>query len=154
MKYKFAFSTTLTTGSFSPSQRIVVAQIRPSHPLRVPGTQGQLFQEHTVSKQMDIVPGNSFRLFPTEGCTPDLDTVACGLFFVTGASRPLKSFQRMLGLMASASPVLQLGLLHMRPLQRWLTPRIPSDAWSHGRLRIKVNRACGRRRKKVSTSTA
>ncbi len=34
----------------------------------MPGTQGQLFQEHTVSKQMDIVPGNSFRLFPNEGC--------------------------------------------------------------------------------------
>ncbi len=58
--------------------------------------------------------------------------------FSTGASRPLKLFQRMLGLMASASPVLQLGLLRMRPLQRLLKPRVPSDAWHHGRLRIKV----------------
>ncbi len=51
--------------------------------------------------------------------------------FATG---PLKSFQRMLGLMASASPVLQLGLLHVRPLQYWLKLRVPSDAWRHGRL--------------------
>ncbi len=61
---------------------------------------------------------------------------------VTGASRPLKSFQRMLGLMASASPVLKLHLLQMLHLQRWLKHRVPSDAWCHGRLRIKVNRAC------------
>ncbi len=54
--------------------------------------------------------------------------------FTTRASRPLKAFQRMLGLMASTSPVLQLGLLRMWPLQRWLKPRVPSDAWHHGRL--------------------
>ncbi len=39
--------------------------------------------------------------------------------FKSDTARPLKVFQRMLGLMAAASPVLQLGLLHMRPLQRW-----------------------------------
>ncbi len=33
--------------------------------------------------------------------------------FKLGVPRPLKAFQRMLGLMASASWVLQLGLLHM-----------------------------------------
>ncbi len=33
--------------------------------------------------------------------------------FKLGVPRPLKAFQRMLGLMASASSVLQLGLLHM-----------------------------------------
>ncbi|KAL0190865.1 hypothetical protein M9458_013563, partial [Cirrhinus mrigala] len=55
--------------------------------------------------------------------------------FKMGASRPLKAFQKMLGLMASASPVLQLGLLRMRPLQHWLKPRVPSHAWRHGRLR-------------------
>ncbi len=33
---------------------------------------------------------------------------------------PLKQFQRLLGHMASAAAVTQLGLLHMRPLQRWL----------------------------------
>ncbi len=39
--------------------------------------------------------------------------------FKSDTARPLKVFQRMLGLMAAASPVLQLGLLRMRPLQRW-----------------------------------
>ncbi len=40
---------------------------------------------------------------------------------------------RMLGLMASVSSVLQLGLLHMRPLQYWLKPRVPPHTWHHGR---------------------
>ncbi|KAL0176731.1 hypothetical protein M9458_029061, partial [Cirrhinus mrigala] len=62
--------------------------------------------------------------------------------FKIRASHPLKMFQKMLGLMASASPVLKLGLLRMRPLQYWLKPRVPSHAWRHGRLRIKVDQAC------------
>ncbi|KAI2647798.1 hypothetical protein H4Q32_031262 [Labeo rohita] len=62
--------------------------------------------------------------------------------FRAGALYPLKRFQRMLGLMASASPVLELGLLHMRPLQHWLKPRVPPHAWRHGRLRVRVDRAC------------
>ncbi len=61
--------------------------------------------------------------------------------FKTGAPRPLKAFQKMLGLMASASSVLQLGLLHMRPLQYWLKPRVPPHVWRHGHLRVKVNQA-------------
>ncbi len=40
--------------------------------------------------------------------------------FKEGTVHPLKAFQKMLGLMAVASPVLQLGLLHMRPIQFWL----------------------------------
>ncbi len=55
-----------------------------------------------------------------------------------GVPRPLKVFQRMLGLLASASSVLQLGLLHMRPLQYWLNPRVPPHAWHHGCLRVIV----------------
>ncbi|KAL0172543.1 hypothetical protein M9458_032854, partial [Cirrhinus mrigala] len=62
--------------------------------------------------------------------------------FRAGARFPLKRFQRMLGLMASASPVLELGLLRMRPLQRWLKPRVPPHAWRHGRLHVSVDRAC------------
>ncbi|KAL0185441.1 hypothetical protein M9458_021138, partial [Cirrhinus mrigala] len=62
--------------------------------------------------------------------------------FTIGASHPLKMFQKMLGLMASASPVLELGPLRMRPLQHWLKPRVPSHAWRHGRLRIRVDQAC------------
>ncbi len=62
--------------------------------------------------------------------------------FKSDTARPLKVFQRMLGLMATASPVLQLGLLRMRPLQCWLKPRVPHNAWHHGRLHIRVNQAC------------
>ncbi|KAI2644465.1 Regulatory protein PqrA [Labeo rohita] len=62
--------------------------------------------------------------------------------FKIGASHPLKMFQKMLGLMASASPALKLGLLRMRPLQYWLKPRVPSHAWHHRRLRIRVDQAC------------
>ncbi|XDV44991.1 hypothetical protein PO909_013179 [Leuciscus waleckii] len=62
--------------------------------------------------------------------------------FRCGAIVPLKAFQRMLGLMASASSVLQLGLLRMRPLQFWLRKRVPRTAWASGRLRVKVNQAC------------
>ncbi len=56
--------------------------------------------------------------------------------------RSLKAFQRMLGLMAAASPILQLDLLHMRPNQFWLKQRAPSAAWRHGRHRVTVTRAC------------
>ncbi len=44
---------------------------------------------------------------------------------------PLKHFQRLLGHMASAAAVTPLGLLHMRPLQRWLHDRVPRWAWRH-----------------------
>ncbi len=58
--------------------------------------------------------------------------------FKSGTARPLKAFQRMLSLMAAASPVLQLGLLRMRPLQCWLKPRVPHNVWLH----IRVSQAC------------
>ncbi|XDV17738.1 hypothetical protein PO909_023557 [Leuciscus waleckii] len=48
----------------------------------------------------------------------------------------------MLGLMASASSVLQLGLLRMRPLQFWLKARVPRRAWASGLLCLKVNQKC------------
>lgn len=43
--------------------------------------------------------------------------------------------------MASASPVLQLGLLRMLPLLYWLKPLVLSHTWHHGCLHIKVNQA-------------
>ncbi len=55
--------------------------------------------------------------------------------------RPPKAFQRILGLMAAASTVLQLGLLHMRPIQFWLKQRVPSAAWHHGH-RVTMTRPC------------
>ncbi len=62
--------------------------------------------------------------------------------FKVRALYPLKVFKKMLGLMASATPVLQLGLLRMRPLQYWLKPLIPLHTWHHGRIHVRVSQAC------------
>ncbi len=62
--------------------------------------------------------------------------------FKEGTACPLNAFQKMLGLLAAASPVLQLGLFHMQPIQFWLKQRVPSVAWRHGRHRVTVTRAC------------
>ncbi len=56
--------------------------------------------------------------------------------FKEGSAHQLKAFQRILGLVAEALPALQLGLLHMRPIQFWLKQRVPSTAWRHGRHRV------------------
>ncbi len=55
---------------------------------------------------------------------------------------PLKHFQRLLGHLASAATVTPLGLLHMRPLQRWLHDRVPRWAWCHGTYRVSVTPSC------------
>ncbi len=60
-------------------------------------------------------------------------------YFRQGSSVQLKKFQRLLGLMAAASAVCHLGLLHMRPLQLWLKTRVP---WTSGCLNITVSRGC------------
>ena len=44
--------------------------------------------------------------------------------------------------MASAAAVLQLGLLRMRPLQRWLNARASRRAWAAGRQLIRVTQTC------------
>ncbi len=44
--------------------------------------------------------------------------------------------------MAAASPLLQLGLLHMRPIQFWLKQRVPAAAWRHGCHRVMVTQTC------------
>ncbi len=62
--------------------------------------------------------------------------------FREGSARLFKAFQKMLGLMAAASTVLQLGLLHMRPNQFWLKQRVPAAAWHHGSHRVTVTLAC------------
>ncbi|KAI2661198.1 ORF V: Enzymatic polyprotein [Labeo rohita] len=59
------------------------------------------------------------------------------------AAVPLKIFQRLLGHMAAAAAVTPLGLLHMRPLQRWLHDRVLRWAWHRGTLRIGVSRSAG-----------
>ncbi len=74
---------------------------------------------------LTVLPFGLSLVAVTQECALAIQRLAAS--FVAGASRPLKSFQRMLDLMVSASPVLQLNLLRMRPLQRWLKPRVPSS---------------------------
>jgi hypothetical protein len=62
--------------------------------------------------------------------------------FVQGRAIPLKTFQRLLGLMAAAAPVCRLGLLHMRPLQHWLQGRVQPRAWRAGTERLVITRSC------------
>ncbi len=57
---------------------------------------------------------------------------------------PLKHFQRLLGHMASSAAITPLGLLHMRPLQRWLHNRVPRWAWRHGTYRVSLTPSCRR----------
>ncbi len=58
-----------------------------------------------------------------------------------GRYRPYAQiFPENTGPMGAASPVLQLGLLHMRPIQFWMKQRVPSAAWHHGRHRVTVTR--------------
>ncbi len=57
---------------------------------------------------------------------------------------PLKHFQRLLGHMASSAAIMPLGLLHMRPLQRWLHDRVPRWAWRHGTYRVSLTPSCRR----------
>ncbi|XDV41931.1 hypothetical protein PO909_010705 [Leuciscus waleckii] len=62
--------------------------------------------------------------------------------FTIEKNLPLIVFQRMMGLMASDSTVLRLGLLHMRPFQLWLKRRVPARVWMSGLLRLTVNQTC------------
>ncbi len=114
-------------------------------PLRAPGAQGQFRQKRTVSSQRISFLGtvlDSAHMRAVIAPERALAIQKLAATFKSDTARPLKVFQRMLGLMAAASPVLQLGLLRMRPLQRWLKPRVPHNAWRHGRLHIRVNQAC------------
>ncbi len=119
--------------------RVYISQIRAPQPHRVPRTQGQSCQERSalsLSQQVSFL-GTVIDSLVTPECVLAIQQLAA-LFRVP---RPLKLFQRMLGLMASASSALQLGLLYMQPLQYWLKPRVPPHAWCQGLLRIRVSQA-------------
>ncbi len=67
-----------------------IAQEPPSQPLRLPGAQGQLCQERTVTQPMGIVPGYSYRLGADDGYglsgASHLDSAPRG--FLQGRHRP------------------------------------------------------------------
>ncbi len=103
-----------------------IAQDPPPQPLRLPGAQGQLCQEHTVTQSASFVPGQSYRLQMTATVSVERATIIQHLAASFGecTAHPLKAFQKILGFIAAASLVLQLGLLHMRPIQSWLKQRV------------------------------
>ncbi len=84
--------------------------------------------------------GSSFGL-PLEGRLTNF--TACLARFRLGRHVSVGTCRRLLGLMAAASPVLPLGLLHMRPFLWWmkelrLHPTIPATCF------IRVSRSCSR----------
>ncbi len=69
--------------------------------------------------------------------------IACLARFKLGRHVSVGTCRRLLGLMAAASPVLPLGLLHMRPFLWWmkelrLHPTVPATCL------IRVSRSCSR----------
>ncbi len=111
----------------------------------LPGAQGQLCKEHTVTQPTSIVSGHSYHSYQMTATVSAERTTTIqhhAASFKEGTAHPLTAFQKMLGLMAAASPVLKLGLLHMQPIPFWLKQRVTSAAWHHGRHRITVTRAC------------
>ncbi len=56
---------------------------------------------------------------------------------------PLKHFRGSWGIW-HPQPLSPLGLLHMRPLQRWLHDRVPRWAWHHDTYRVSLTPSCRR----------
>ncbi|XP_057211386.1 uncharacterized protein LOC130567370 [Triplophysa rosa] len=72
-----------------------------------------------------------------------LESISAALrAFSLDRSVPLRVFQRLLGLMASASPVCHLGLLHMRPSAAVAKDSSSWRAWSSGRARVRITHRC------------
>ncbi len=67
----------------------------PPQPLRLPGAQGQLCQDYTVTQPTSFFPGHSYCLGEAS--------------HDNSAPRGLKAFQKMLGLMAASSPGTSIG---------------------------------------------
>ncbi len=113
--------------------------------LRVNLAKSALSPSQRISLLGTVFKSVQMRDAVTPESAPSIQRLVTSL--ATGASRPLKLFQRMLDLMGSTSPVLQLSLLPMRPLQRWLKPRVPSNAWRYRHLQIRVNQGKARQGK-------
>ncbi len=108
-----------------------IAQDPPPQPLTLPGAQGQLCQEHTVTQPASFVPGHSYRQFS-----------ATRLPSRKGPSVRSKLSRECRALWQRLRRYFGLFLLHMRPIQFWLKQRVPSMAWIHVRHRVTVTRAC------------
>ncbi len=116
-----------------------------AHSLGVPRAMCQHAEEDSRPESVHIISGSVLKLRGDESLP--LAGTRGGHFvfpapFQVRQLCSFEGFQRLLGLMASASAVCHLGLLHMRPLELWLKSRVPWTAWTSERLSIAVNRGC------------
>ncbi len=108
--------------------------------LRINLAKSFLFPSQQTSFLRAVFESVHMRAVVVPDCAPAIQQLVSS--FRYWASYPLRAFQKMLGLMTSATPVLQLGLLRMRPFQYWLKPLIPPHSWRHGSICIRVRQAC------------
>ncbi|XDV23197.1 hypothetical protein PO909_027882 [Leuciscus waleckii] len=135
--------------------RTYLSQNSASQPPGKPGSHGQLDQKLITAQSVNLFSGFGTGLCGNDG--PAVDTIRrLAASFQLGSAAPLKTFQRMLGCMASAAAVLQLGLLRMRPLQRWLNARVPHRVWASGGIRLQrgVTMGAVSHRKVISTEAS
>lgn len=117
--------------------RVEYLQVPAPQSFKMPGSQDQPSQVLTVSQPANIFPGSSSRFSPNAG----LAHVGAHAIqqhapsFRVRVSLPLRIFQKILHLMVTASSVVLLCLLYMRPLQYWLKPGL-------GHLYINVECGC------------
>ncbi len=114
-------------------------------PLRAPGAQGQFRQKRTVSQPTSIVPGYSSGLSSHE--SGDSARTRSGHSETRGHLQerhrsPTQSVSENAGPHGRSIASVTAGPAPHAPLQRWLKPRVPHNAWRHGRLHIRVNQAC------------
>ncbi len=142
-RWESASWITSTTGSFWPSQRTSFYLTDPclSHlkclGLRVNFAKSARSPSQRILFLGKVIDSTQMRAVVMPERALAIQQLATS--FKLRVPHPLKAFQRMLGLMASVSLVLQLGLLHIWPLQYMLKPWVPQHAWHHGCLPVKVN---------------
>ncbi len=95
--------------------------------LRINLAKSFLFPSQQTSFLKAVFESVHMRAVVVQDCAPAIQQLVSS--FSCWSSYPLRAFQKMLGLMTSATPVLQLGLLRMRPFQYWLKPLIHLWFW-------------------------
>lgn len=106
----------------------MAATILAPQPFRKSGVQDQFKQKLAIPYPAHLVSMGQSSIRPRCGpgfrrSSPKIQRLAES--FRSGDCFPLKTFQKLLGLMAEASTVVPLGLLHMQPLQHWLSHEVP-----------------------------
>ncbi len=95
-----------------------IAQDPLPQPLRLPGGSGSTLPRAYCHPANGIFHG--YRMTATVSVERATSIQRHAASCKEGTAHPLKAFQKMLSLMAAASPVLWLGMLRMRPIQFWL----------------------------------